>query len=322
MNEEALQAKFALDSLIQKSRIHLYKPIQIAEILYYDRLNPQQINLSELEDYRNLSKRWRDRVTLRLLGTVSTSSARYQDDVFNNHAMPPTKLQRLGEINRQQNGIVENYIYHQFRKRQADVITAHGYLNSASITTFSLSEFLTLFEKRAGLKRSVDKVFEIVTYAFLSTLVDTLDVWVSIDIRNSQPQLIQDFDTFIEPLFGNIPDKAQMNFKAQLFRNGIANAADRGLDMWANFGPAIQVKHVSLSEKLVTDISQSIQADQIIVVCQSAEASLIESILHQIGIRIRGIITQDDLINAYTLCLDKHAISMGRDLVRVSSSRI
>lgn len=30
-------AKNALDMVIQKSRVHLYKPIQIAEILYRDR---------------------------------------------------------------------------------------------------------------------------------------------------------------------------------------------------------------------------------------------------------------------------------------------
>ena len=30
-------AKKALDNVIKKSRVHLYKPIQIAEILYRDR---------------------------------------------------------------------------------------------------------------------------------------------------------------------------------------------------------------------------------------------------------------------------------------------
>ena len=32
------EAKKALDVIIQKSRAHLYKPIQIAEILYHDRM--------------------------------------------------------------------------------------------------------------------------------------------------------------------------------------------------------------------------------------------------------------------------------------------
>lgn len=49
------EAKEALDAVIRKSRVHLYKPIQIAEILYRDRTR-QDINLLNLEDYRTKSK--------------------------------------------------------------------------------------------------------------------------------------------------------------------------------------------------------------------------------------------------------------------------
>ena len=35
-------AKNALDSLITKSRVHLYKPIQIAEILFNERTNMEK----------------------------------------------------------------------------------------------------------------------------------------------------------------------------------------------------------------------------------------------------------------------------------------
>ena len=76
------QAKTAIDALISKSRVHLYKPIQIAEILHYARTNPQSIDLANLEDYRNKSKKWRDEVCRVLLGRTSTSSARYQDDLL------------------------------------------------------------------------------------------------------------------------------------------------------------------------------------------------------------------------------------------------
>ena len=43
------EAKKALDLVIAKSRVHLYKPIQIAEILYRDRVH-NDINLLNLED--------------------------------------------------------------------------------------------------------------------------------------------------------------------------------------------------------------------------------------------------------------------------------
>ncbi len=89
------EAKQALDKIISKGRVHLYKPIQIAEILYRDRIDGD-IDLSDLSTYRNASKRWRDIICLRFLGRTSTSSARYQDDVFNENAVPPSVLEILG----------------------------------------------------------------------------------------------------------------------------------------------------------------------------------------------------------------------------------
>ncbi|MFM5902058.1 MAG: HaeII family restriction endonuclease [Dolichospermum sp.] len=47
------EAKKALDKVIDKARVHLYKPIQIAEILYRDRVE-QDINLLDIATYRNV----------------------------------------------------------------------------------------------------------------------------------------------------------------------------------------------------------------------------------------------------------------------------
>lgn len=76
-------AKDSLDSIIKKARVHLYKPIQIAEILYHKRTQNNSLNLLELEEYRAQSKRWRDLVCIELLGNICSSSARFQDDLFN-----------------------------------------------------------------------------------------------------------------------------------------------------------------------------------------------------------------------------------------------
>ena len=59
------EAKEALDSILKKSRVHLYKPIQIAEILYHDRVYGD-IDLLNLEDYRNKSKKWRDDICIQI----------------------------------------------------------------------------------------------------------------------------------------------------------------------------------------------------------------------------------------------------------------
>jgi hypothetical protein len=86
-------AKEAIDSLIRKSRVHLYKPMQIAEILYKHRIEGK-LNLNNLEEYRSASKKWRDDVTNVLVGSASTSSSRFQDDVFSQTAISPIQDSR------------------------------------------------------------------------------------------------------------------------------------------------------------------------------------------------------------------------------------
>ena len=76
------EAKAKLDTVIRKSRIHFYKPIQIAEILHHQRTVDKKLNLRDLESYRTKSRKWRDLVSEELLGTVCSSSARFQDDLF------------------------------------------------------------------------------------------------------------------------------------------------------------------------------------------------------------------------------------------------
>lgn len=45
-------AKQSLDKVIKKARVHFYKPIQVAEILYRDRIY-KDVKLSELATYRD-----------------------------------------------------------------------------------------------------------------------------------------------------------------------------------------------------------------------------------------------------------------------------
>ena len=52
-----IEAKQSIDKVIAKARVHLYKPIQIAEILYRDRI-VNDIDLNELKTYRTSSKKW------------------------------------------------------------------------------------------------------------------------------------------------------------------------------------------------------------------------------------------------------------------------
>lgn len=298
------EAKQALDKVISKGRVHLYKPIQIAEILYRDRVYGD-IDLSDLSTYRNASKRWRDVVCLRFLGRTSTSSARYQDDIFNENAIPPSILEVLGAENRSKNGIIEKYIYDRFEQRFSQMSSGLNYCNTHDKNSFQVIEFINQFWDEPGLRRSVDKIYEIVVYALFSALIECLKVKVTVEADETRQDLLDEFSDFTERVIGLSNEHPKITVNARINRVGVTNAADRGLDMWANFGMAIQIKHLSLTEELAENIVSSISSDRIVIVCKNSEEKLIVSLLTQIGwkSKIQSIITENDLISWYDKAL-------------------
>lgn len=116
-------------------------------------------------------------------------------------------------------------------------------------------------------------------------------------LNSSSPQYIQD---------------------AKVYRVGVTNAADRGLDMYSNWGPAIQIKHLSLDTTLAENIVNSVSSDKIIIVCKDIEKDVIVSLLSQIGWRthIQSIITENDLIDWYEKALrGKYSYILGDNLL-------
>lgn len=298
------QAKAALDSVIKKSRVHLYKPIQIAEILYHDRVH-KDIELLSLEDYRNKSKKWRDEVSLALLGRICTSSARFQDDVFNDNATPPAVLDILGKENRRTGGAVEAYIYSKFENKHEQLSKALDYCLEAKAETFNVKRFIESFWEEPGLRRSIDKVYEIIVYALFSTLVEALKLEVEITVDKDAFPLLKEFEDFTQKVMCLDSSAPQYVQDAKVYRVGVTNAADRGLDMYSNWGPAIQIKHLSLDVSLAKSIVNSVSSDRIVIVCKDAEKDVIVSLLSQIGWRshIQSVVTENDLTNWYDKAL-------------------
>lgn len=168
-NAKVAAAKEALDKIIRISRVHLYKPIQVAEILYRARRGELTINdvRRNLEAYRNPSKRWRDSVTRLLMDQVSTSSQKYQDNLFESNAMPPETLAVLAQAN--SDGVVERYTYQQFRERQRRILRLAELLKDATVDSFDLNAFISEFVRDRGIKRSIDKAYETVIYTLFNT---------------------------------------------------------------------------------------------------------------------------------------------------------
>lgn len=106
---------------------------------------------------------------------------------------------------------------------------------------------------------------------------------------------------------------------ARLYRVGGANSRDGGVDLWANFGPAIQVKHIALNAQNTPPIVDSVSAEHIVIVCKDADKNAIQAVLTQGGFggRIRGIITKSDLARWYGLALSpRHAADMAVPLFK------
>jgi hypothetical protein len=296
--------KEAIDSLIRKSRVHLYKPMQIAEILYRHRVEGR-LNLNNLEEYRSPSKRWRDDVTNVLVGSASTSSSRFQDDIFSKTAISPEILAALGDINCASQGAVEAYIYTRFSERLSQFTTGISYCNDNTKEDFFLSDFLNLFWNTPGLKRSVDKVYEAIVYALFLSLIEVLEVQISVSYNTNKSLILKEFEDFAKNVVNLSMSNQIFTTSGSINRAGVANAADKGIDIWSNFGVIVQIKHLSLTEDLAEDIVGSVTADRIVIVCKSAEKNIIASLLTQIGwkARIQSIVTEVELINWYEKAL-------------------
>ncbi len=290
--------------VIKKSREHLYKPIQVAEILYRDRIY-KDINLLSLEDYRTKSKKWRDEMSMALLGRVCTSSARFQDDLFNDNAIPPALLGVLGKENRETGGAVEAYIYGRFENKHEQLSKALSYCTDASPETFDVKKFIDSFWNEPGLKRSLDKIYEIIVYALFSTLVEAMNLEVSVTVKEEARPLLGEFEDFTRKVMCLDCSTPQHLQEAKIYRVGVTNAADRGLDMYSNWGPAIQIKHLSLDLSLAESIVNNVSSDRVVIVCKDAERDIIVSLLSQIGWKshIQSVVTENDLIDWYEKAL-------------------
>lgn len=311
------QAKARLDLIIAKGRVDLYKPIQIAEVLRRSRLYGD-IDIRNVETYRNQSIHWRNAVTDRLVGKRSTSSARYQHDVWNKNAMPPEMLSVLDRENKRTDGAVERYIYLRYAERQETVANILALLEAATPENFHLQSLLNLFVVQKGIRRSIDKAYEIVAYSLFETIVLALQAAVKISVPETSKELLVEFVDLTRVLLGLDENQLSWEQQAHIYRVGVTNAADRGLDMWANFGPAIQVKHLTLNEKLASAIVDQVESDHVVIVCRDADANAIRAMTKQIGWgrRVRGIVRESDLIEWYERCLHgKFADRLARPLL-------
>jgi type II restriction enzyme len=203
--------------------------------------------------------------------------------------------------------------------RLGSVYEAKQYIMQATPDNFSLKKLTAMFRQTPGLRRSIDKMYEIAVYALFSTIVRALRAQITLELTNADREILRDFEPFLKMVLGLDANKVKITMPALLYRSGVTNAADRGIDMWSNFGPVVQVKHLTLTPEIVEDIAEGIRADRIVIVCVDAEKGKIESLMRQVGWgeKIRGIITLNDLDSWYALCLGaKYRGLLGKTLLK------
>jgi len=316
-SDELAEAKAQLDKLIRKARTQFYKPIAIAEILYRARTK-ELTDLTILDSYRRKSDLWCHEVYAKLIGKPkSPSNSRYWDQQFDK--IKPSMLVSLAKENQKLAGMVETYIYAHLVGRSEAIQSMQDSLAKITPNQFSLKTLLAMFETDERFIKSVDKIYEIIVYALFNAVTARLNATVTLSIDASEAAALSDFEDFAKLVLGLDRVNTAVSQPARLYRVGTANAADAGLDMWANFGPAVQVKHLTLQPKDVQNICDYTRAEKLIIVCKEMEAASIESVLLQVGLkeRIRGIVTEQMLIKWYDLaCGEKHAASLGSILLR------
>jgi uncharacterized membrane protein len=111
-------------------------------------------------------------------------------------------LVELGRENRHKKGIIEAYIYRRLTERLSQVTSAIDYCESTDRETFNVLDFINLFWHNAGLRRSIDKVYEITVYALFATLVEALEVFVTISVNDEKKQILAEFVDFAEMVIG------------------------------------------------------------------------------------------------------------------------
>jgi type II restriction enzyme len=239
--------------------------------------------------------------------------------------MPPFLLSTLGEENNKHNGIVEAYIYKAFEDKHSQLKNALNYCLSASKEDFKLDDFLNQFWSQAGLKRSIDKIFEIVVYSLFEVLTTSIQVKIDIYYEADKVDILNEFSEFSDKVLNLTSAVNRKTLDAHFHRVGVTNAADRGLDMYANFGSVVQIKHLSLDAALAENIVTSITANKIIIVCKSAEEAIIHSLLNQLGWqeRIQSIITTDELNDWYQKALTgQYSEMLGDKIIDTLSQEI
>lgn len=271
--------------MINISRVEMYKPIQVAELLREMRSNPK-IDPNKLESYRSLSRRLRDHVTLRLFGKVSTSSMQFQDNLWNENAIPAAALSCLSKINKN-NGAVEEHIYQRIYEKSELMME----LRKSILKLKTIEDFKSLINgfNIDGLRTSADRLLEIVTLCILNFYLDDSKLVLKIVTeKNNIPGVT------LRKIFER---ESVWEQRLEFAKLGHTNAADAGMDLWSNFGIVVSVKNYRLDLSLFDGILLDSPVGKLVIVCEEVSPEVAALTGSNMNLRDVTILTVAELLH-------------------------
>ena len=244
--------------------------------------------------------------------------------MFSQKKFSPETLEELASVNLSTHGGVEAYIYAALLHRFRPVQEFRESLRKTPAETNVEGLFKAVGS--VWMKATAGELYEILVYALFYALTRELNAKVTLTTDPDRRDVLEDFADFTSALMGIDADTPDYSEPARLYRNGLASAADGGLDMWANFGPAVQVKHVRIGKLEDGQKAAGVtDASRMVIVCRSADRTVIQSLATQLGKDDRTVrfVTEEDLADWYRLAFGtEYADRLGSPILNAAATEV
>jgi hypothetical protein len=215
----------------------------------------------------------------------------------------------LGNAN-STNHVVEAYIYSFIVEKNQELVTARSTVSNLN-SKRQIENLLAAFDVPT-LKSSADRLYEILATAVFKTELSQTSYTISID--GPKPTNHQNsIDALVDLVF-HFPMPLEVD------RLGHTNAADAGLDIWTNFGVAVNVKRLPLNVALLDKIVKDTPIGSLHIVCLKVEPAALAKLgqLKKAGLKI-SVTTLKDLLNSVeTLTGNKTSLKLFVDILTKS----
>lgn len=188
--------------------------------------------------------------------------------------------------------------------------------------TLNLSDFLNCCRKNDRLSGQIDKIYEIVVYAFLDTLQLFLNTQAGVELDCETKRLAKDF-RLIQNFFLRL-DKDTDGFSPNYFHLNATRSKNGERKRLPSTETAIKIKYIAIDNDTVPVNAHSMTNEQMIIVCTDAEKAVIQQLTVLFGLedRIRGIIPEHTLFEWYHMCINPQYInSMGKPVIETLNKR-